>query len=372
MTTHNNALMRVKPELRPRRTGPGLTQVSVGGNIFGVARLIEDASGAVWAALNLLDGTRRNREVAEQLAADLGVDDDDALRLIAQIHEAGLVEPVEDPWLEELPPGFADHHRGVASLMAWTDATARGGRWEAPARLHRAHVLVVGMGGTGSHAALGLAAAGVGRLTLVDDDEVASDNLGRQTLYRRQDVGRPKVEAAADSLRERFPHLAVDAVRTRVAGTDDFSRLLEDVDCLVLGADEPQQIRSWANRACRQASVPWAAGGYQGPQTSTWLFRPGGGPCFDCLELQQAQTVEQLGERVDLDHWAAHGINAVSYVTAAVSGAHLANAALSLLVGIPAIRSNCQYFTSLVRPEHSFVLGLQADSVACPTCSGAA
>jgi molybdopterin/thiamine biosynthesis adenylyltransferase len=370
--SHHDALLRVKPELRPRRTGPGLAQVSVGGNIFGVARLIEDASGAVWTALTLLDGTRRNHEVAAQLAADLDVDVDDALGLIAQIHGAGLVEPVEDPWLEELPDGFAHRHEGVASLMAWTDATARSGRWEAPARLHRSHVLVVGMGGTGTHAALGLAAAGVGRLTVVDDDEVADDNLGRQVLYSRADVGRAKVEAAADALEGRFPHLEVEPVRTRLEGPGDFARLLGDVDCLVLGADEPQKIRSWANQACREAGVPWAAGGYQGPQTSTWLFRPGAGPCFDCLELQQAETVEQLGVRVDLDHWSASGVNAVSYVTAAVSGAHLANAALSLLVGVPAIQPNCQYFTSLVRPEHSFVIGLRSESAACPACDGAA
>src|SRR6478609_9756093 len=78
------------------------------------------------------------------------------------------------------------------------------------ARIRAAKVLVIGAGGLGSPVALYLAAAGVGRLGLVDDDAVSLSNLQRQILFKTADIGRLKVEAGRDALAALNPHVAVD------------------------------------------------------------------------------------------------------------------------------------------------------------------
>src|SRR6478609_8035788 len=83
-------------------------------------------------------------------------------------------------------------------------------------RLERARVLLVGAGGLGCPASLALAQAGVGHLTLVDPDQVDVTNLHRQLWHRTSDVGRPKVESAADGLRRAFPALRVETLAERV------------------------------------------------------------------------------------------------------------------------------------------------------------
>src|SRR5215467_13572311 len=76
-------------------------------------------------------------------------------------------------------------------------------------RLKAASVLIVGAGGLGAPAALYLAAAGVGTILLADPDEVDRSNLQRQVIYEDEDIGRPKVEAAADRLHALNPHVFV-------------------------------------------------------------------------------------------------------------------------------------------------------------------
>lgn len=97
-------------------------------------------------------------------------------------------------------------------------------------------VLVVGAGGLGCPAALALAGAGVGTLALADDDEVDAHNLHRQLLYRRADVGAPKVDAAKSELERRFPGLRVVAHATRFLPSTA-EALLAEVDVVVEGAD---------------------------------------------------------------------------------------------------------------------------------------
>jgi molybdopterin-synthase adenylyltransferase len=84
-------------------------------------------------------------------------------------------------------------------------------------QLRAATVAIVGMGGLGAPAALYLAAAGVGRLRLIDHDTVALSNLQRQVLYATKDIGALKVERAAESLRALNPHVEIEAVAARFA-----------------------------------------------------------------------------------------------------------------------------------------------------------
>src|SRR5689334_2305679 len=94
---------------------------------------------------------------------------------------------------------------------------------EGQQRLLDGHALVIGAGGLGSPAALYLAAGGVGRLTIVDDDDVDLTNLQRQIMHTTERVGQPKVESARVALSQINPEVEVLALRERVQG----ERLLE-------------------------------------------------------------------------------------------------------------------------------------------------
>ncbi|MFZ4602900.1 MAG: HesA/MoeB/ThiF family protein, partial [Caulobacterales bacterium] len=104
-------------------------------------------------------------------------------------------------------------------------------------RLRGATVALVGAGGIGAPVALYLAAAGVGRLRLIDPDEVSLSNLQRQVLYRTADIGRPKTEAAAAALKALNPGVEIDAHAVRLDPSNAID-LLEGADVIVDGCDD--------------------------------------------------------------------------------------------------------------------------------------
>ena len=117
------------------------------------------------------------------------------------------------------------------------------------ARLSKARVLLIGAGGLGSPAALYLAAAGVGRLRIVDPDSVSLDNLQRQILFRTDDVGRPKTEAAQAALQALDPAIDVEIIEGR-ADDSSLPDLLDDVDVVLDGCDD-FQTRPAINASCQ-------------------------------------------------------------------------------------------------------------------------
>ncbi|MGZ3183240.1 MAG: HesA/MoeB/ThiF family protein [Telluria sp.] len=154
---------------------------------------------------------------------------------------------------------------------------------EGQEKLLAARALVIGAGGLGSPAALYLASAGVGAITLVDDDNVDLTNLQRQVAHTTERVGQPKVESARAALLALNPGVRVHALRERAEG----ERLLE----LVRGADvvldcsDNFATRHAVNTACFAAGVPLVSGAvirFDG-QASVYDPRDPGSPCYACL-----------------------------------------------------------------------------------------
>ncbi len=145
-------------------------------------------------------------------------------------------------------------------------------------RLKAARVLVVGAGGLGSPVLTYLAAAGVGTLGVVDDDVVDTSNLQRQVLHRSEDVGRAKVDSAADAVARANPLVRVEKHRRRVAAADVLD-LVRGYDLVVDGADNIP-TRYAVGDACAIAGVPevWGAVYRFDGQVST--FWPGHGPVY--------------------------------------------------------------------------------------------
>lgn len=155
---------------------------------------------------------------------------------------------------------------------------------EGQSRLLAAHALVIGAGGLGSPAAMYLASAGVGRITLVDHDSVDLTNLQRQIMHTTARVGRPKVESGKEALAQINPGVEVTALAERVEG----ERLLELVRAadVVLDCSDNFATRHAINRACVQAGVPLVSGAairFDGQVSVFDTRRDDQAPCYACL-----------------------------------------------------------------------------------------
>ena len=149
--------------------------------------------------------------------------------------------------------------------------------------LAKARVLIIGVGGLGCPAAFYLAAAGVGRLYVMDNDTVALSNLQRQILFRQDDINQPKVDAAKQQLQAINPHITITALTQRFTAAS-LATLAGAID-LVLDCSDNSTTRLSINQACLNHQLPLISGaatGWQGQLTS-FDFRNGTGPCYQCL-----------------------------------------------------------------------------------------
>ncbi|HEX5343535.1 MAG TPA: HesA/MoeB/ThiF family protein [Duganella sp.] len=160
---------------------------------------------------------------------------------------------------------------------------------EGQQKLLAAHALVIGAGGLGSPAAMYLASAGVGRITLVDNDTVDLTNLQRQIAHTTERVGQSKAESARLTLQQINPEITVTALNERV----DDARLAELVaDAgVVLDCTDNFATRHAVNRACVAGNKPLVSGAvirFDG-QISVFDPRSGEQPCYSCLFPQDQQ-----------------------------------------------------------------------------------
>jgi adenylyltransferase/sulfurtransferase len=148
-------------------------------------------------------------------------------------------------------------------------------------KLKNASVLLVGAGGLGSPAATYLAAAGVGRIGLVDFDTVEASNLQRQILYGTSDVGRPKLEAATERLEDLNPHVEIERHELRLT-SDNALDIIDDYDVVADGTDN-FPTRYLVNDACVMTGTPNVYASIFRFEGQVSVFATEDGPCYRCL-----------------------------------------------------------------------------------------
>jgi sulfur-carrier protein adenylyltransferase/sulfurtransferase len=233
----------------------------------------------------------------------------------------------------------------VASLPDWR---AAGGPWAAPAapltpeqserysrqvrlpdvgvegqrRLLAARVLVVGAGGLGSPAALYLAAAGIGRIGLVDDDVVELSNLQRQVVHTSGRIGQAKTGSARVALEALNPDVAVVEHRERLDASS-VERLISDYDVIVDGTDrfESRYLINDAAVRLRKPVVHASVYRWEAQVTTLLPFR---GPCYRCLH--PAPPPDQLAQACD--------VAGVMGTLPGIAGTLQANEVIKLLLGV--------------------------------------
>ncbi|MDT8383816.1 MAG: molybdopterin-synthase adenylyltransferase MoeB [Gammaproteobacteria bacterium] len=202
-------------------------------------------------------------------------------------------------------------------------------------RLLASKVLIIGLGGLGSPVAMYLAAAGVGRLTLVDDDAVDLTNLQRQILHTQADIGRAKVESAADTLRAMNPDIEVITRQQRLSGAE-LHDAVQQAD-LVIDASDNFATRFAINQACVDTRTPLVSGAAIRMEGQVCVFlnrrpghSPGHGPdsqdeqaaCYRCLYDDIPEAAATCSE------------NGVLSPVVGIIGSIQATEAIKLLAGI--------------------------------------
>lgn len=167
---------------------------------------------------------------------------------------------------------------------------------EGQQKLANAHVLIIGIGGLGSPAAIYLTAAGVGSLTLVDFDSVELTNLQRQIVHRNHDIDKAKVDSAKHNLLEINPTAHINTVDQK-PDQQALDRLVQQAD-VVIDASDNYQTRFAINAACVAHRVPLVSGAairFEG-QVSVFDKRRDDSPCYNCLYPKSGDEEETCSE----------------------------------------------------------------------------
>ncbi|MFY1576213.1 HesA/MoeB/ThiF family protein [Verrucosispora sp. WMMD703] len=360
---------RVKPEHAPYRIADG--RIRIGGPTYGIAAEVADPSGAIWCLLESMDGSRSVAEIVRHVQTAHADQPSTDIRAALQLFvDSGYVEETDAPDPPELSARDRQRFDRSRAYFRWMDLVPRDSTWEPQVALSRATVTVIGLGGTGGIAAMALAASGVGRLRCVDPDVVELSNLNRQLLYAEQDIGRAKVDAAVDRLRQLNSTVEVTGLRQRVTGTEQVAALAAECDVLVLAADRPPALRRWTNRACLATGTPWVDAGYHGPLVQVGRYVPGTGPCWECVRWADAEQHHAIGVRhADTVRRNAAVANAVAAPTAGISGHLAAHHAMALITGVPALPAGRVDAVNLLAPDATFVRDdpRRPDCAACGT-----
>ncbi|RMG38544.1 MAG: molybdopterin-synthase adenylyltransferase MoeB [Gammaproteobacteria bacterium] len=226
--------------------------------------------------------------------------------------------------------------------------------FEGQQRLADSHALIIGLGGLGSPVALYLAAAGVGELTLVDDDQVDLSNLQRQVIHDSDSIGQPKVASAARRLAKVNPHCETHVIPRRLEASE-LGQRVKQAD-VVLDCSDNFTTRFMVNRLCAAAGTPLVSGAAIRWEGQLAVFTYGEGEaCYQCI----------YGEGGEEDLRCSQ--NGVAAPLVGIIGSLQAQEALKLLSGAGEPLCNQLLVIDTLHP-HWQALKLRPDP-ACPVCS---
>ncbi|MCW4021048.1 MAG: HesA/MoeB/ThiF family protein [Candidatus Bathyarchaeota archaeon] len=163
---------------------------------------------------------------------------------------------------------------------------------EGQKKLKASRVTLLGIGGLGSLSSLYLAAAGIGRIIIVDKDRSSLSDLNRQILYSHKTLGRFKAEVAKEELEDLNPEIKVQAVLEPVT-TDSVSDVVEGADIVVDGLDN-WRTRFVVNDCCVEKGIPFVHAGVSEFYGQITTILPGKGPCLRCIFPKEPREVDVI------------------------------------------------------------------------------
>lgn len=236
--------------------------------------------------------------------------------------------------------------------------------WWDQEKLIQSSVMVVGCGALGNEVLKNLALVGVGKIFLVDFDEIDASNLTRSVLFRITDVGKQKVKVAAERIKDLNPDVQTIACNADIitqVGAGVYRRM--DV---VIGCLDNREARLVVNRNCWQFGVPWVDGGLLIASGQLRAFIPPEGPCYEC-------TMTEKDYQLIRQRYACTGIRREDMLLgrvptgtaiASIIGAMQAQEAIKLIHGISATSGEGITYNSMTRQFYPLKYQRRAD---CPS-----
>jgi len=226
------------------------------------------------ALRNFVNVYVNDEDIRHVSGPDTPVKDGDTILIVPSI--AGGAAVLDPPKGEQLPLLSNEEVARYSRHLIMPEVGMSGQR-----KLKAASVLMIGTGGLGAPTGMYLAAAGVGRLGIVDFDVVDASNLQRQIIHGTKDVGRPKIASARDRIEDINPHVEIETHETRLTSTNALD-LFVNYDVIVDGTDN-FPTRYLVNDACvltRKPNVYGSIFRFEGQASVFWAEK---GPCYRCL-----------------------------------------------------------------------------------------
>ncbi|CAN5853587.1 molybdopterin-synthase adenylyltransferase MoeB [soil metagenome] len=261
-----------------------------------------------------------DEDIRHQSGAETPIKDGDTLMIVPSIAGGATAEA---DVASELPSLTNEEVARYSRHLIMPEVGLKGQK-----RLKAASVLMIGTGGLGAPLGMYLAAAGVGRLGIVDFDVVESSNLQRQIIHGTKDIGRPKIESARDRLTDINPHVEIETHEMRLT-RDNALNLFRHYDIIVDGTDN-FPTRYLVNDACVLSAKPNVYGSifrFEGQASVFWAER---GACYRCLYPEPPQP--------GLVPYCAEG--GVLGVLPGIVGAIQANETITIILGAEGILVN--------------------------------
>ena len=239
----------------------------------------------------MLDGKRTVTEIVAQLqSADYDCTLERVLSALDYLYEKKLLEdyapnPSRHTSGDNFDHAFGERYSRQALFFAAREANGIAAAEKAMTTLRKLHIVLFGMGGFGCHLLYELASFGVGKITVVDFDQVRASNLNRQILFREGDIGNDKVAVGQKISASLNSDIEYHFINQKITSWEEMAGIIKGSDAAILAADLPRdKIFSWMNRAAYSVNVPalFTLGASFRHLRIGPLVVPGKTTCFDC------------------------------------------------------------------------------------------
>lgn len=272
----------IKPRIKPIYPLYKLNEITFRiGAQLGITTEFEDPENKLYELSKLLDG-RELKDVIKQMKKffpDLREEDIfDGLDILSN---EGLLEETEEISKYNIDERYLANVNYFSRFMPYGKSP-----YEIQKKINNSTILLLGLGGGGSNILTLLSGLGPKKIKIVDYDCVEKSNLGRQLLYKEDDLGKLKIDVALKTVKKLNSSIEIEAYNQKIENYQDVLKYTDDVDIVICVIDEPPFIaQKIVNKAIIEANVPCVFGASQVSRGRVFSVIPNVTGCFDCLNI---------------------------------------------------------------------------------------